>query len=74
MNQIAAKIEQNFSRTLWEPHAVVDAIVSATELQYPSCQYLVGSDAKTVHLLMRLLPQSIVTWLINKDLNLRLVK
>lgn len=70
VTQVASKNEEIFSTLLWEQNVVVHTILSATEVKYPSCQYLVGSDAKTVMLLNRCIPLSLYTWIICKHLNL----
>ncbi|KAL7516181.1 hypothetical protein ACHAWX_001225 [Stephanocyclus meneghinianus] len=69
-DKVASKLENNFSKFLWDPNAVIDTILTAVELKYPSCQYIVGSDAKTMLLVARWLPQDLLSWVIQKDVDL----
>eukprot|EP00804_Cyclotella_cryptica_P007597 CCRYP_010672-RA/>CCRYP_010672-RA protein AED:0.02 eAED:0.02 QI:1143/1/1/1/0.33/0.25/4/205/377 len=68
--RVASKLENNFSTFLWEPNAAIDTILSAVELKYPSCQYIVGSDAKTILLVARWLPQEFLSRVIRNDVDL----
>ena len=70
MDKVASTVEKNFSQFLWEPNVVVDTILKDAELKHPSCQYIVGSDAKTVLMLFRWLPQPLLSWLVRKDCGL----
>lgn len=49
---------------------VVNTIVTAVEVKFPSCQFLVGSDAKTIMLVLRMFPKSIANWMVSKNMDL----
>lgn len=51
---------------MWERSVVTDKLVESVTLKIPPCQYIIGSDAKFVLLIMRMLPMRLVSFLIKK--------
>ena len=58
---------QTSTSYMWDRSVVIDKLVESVVLKNPTCQYIIGSDAKYVLLLVHWLPRSFISYLVKKD-------